>query len=840
MDFFGDQITEIRIDEKYSNFLKSKDVNRKEGKTEPAIRQKTFLTKDFLDRVKGQSRFTSSGEILPQNCRLYKPLSNKTAILVVEDTPRIRTISVNINMEAAITRLKKTGKLIEYGFRDFLTKNTLPYRFTLSFPYVVYIATLHGIGRRVYVDSFQVYYRLSPITSLSDYLLINNLPNSDTNQFVCLGGGNSEYGSLYSSFNRALEKFWVNTFNTDYIYNYQKYENVPEICDFLNWLYNTNRDPLFVFDIPWIRNQFTLGEIINYMEEDYRDEGIRLNYNSLSTIFTRPYEPEDLQQEEGKDAVLDGICNSMFLKERELSVGEKVWVEGKEYYVYSFIGRNSGKPTFIQLEDEEGKLSKIELTEEIIYSFDEQLDKTEFLDSVKLSGGQTVKVGDVVLVDFPQKMYKKVDKIRVARDGLIEVRLLGEYYIAKNLQAKFIDLEKFEFNSVKLEKGEKYLLTSDLRGFPCSYYEEVEFKEAAPSPTGRIVLKFEYVKSKEKVSLDASRKKGDIFTQRGLSSTKVFRVGRKLFTNGNKSVLLSKRGAFFPRGQSSTSTFDCELAKREIVKDNEIEITSFDLDINFKVGEKVVVSNWNDLPQMLKVWTITGFKFSGNVLQIELQHKQEKMSVAYIDFEPSSRQVEVGLIRKVVNEFGGIKAGTKIRAKEKGIPNFPKKDVNIIIAFIVDTGGHPLVLCSNCCTLWMFDLTEKFELVPIESTLWKDLEHAPINLNRIRIQFGDMFKYASSFTSIFTHYMYTLSSYNGRESLFRIEDYSSIAASYSGLDRVTTRRTSNRYGFITPRYTEAQTLAFTIRRMLPNFHGLYTEVPESYTAFLIDGRLLNV
>lgn len=835
--FLDDEvISEIRIDEKYSSFLRCKDIDSKKGETEPIIRQKTYLTGDFLSRLKNQSRFTSFGEILPQNCRLYKPLSNKVTLLVAEDSPQIRTISVNINMEGALARLKKTGKLIEYGFRDFLRKNSMPYKFTLSFPYVVYIATLQGFGRKVYVETFQVYYRLSPITSLSDYLLINNLPNSDKNQFVCLGSsGNESYGSLSYAFNRALERFWVNAFNTDYIYNYKSYEDVPEICDFLNWFYNTNRDPLFVFNVPWTKNKSTLGEIISRLEENYRDEGgMRLNYSLLSRIFTRPHEPQSLQ-EEGKDAIYDGICDSIFLGGKELSVGEKVQFEDKEFYVYSFIGRDSKKPISVQLEDKEGNLSRRELTREVIDFLNKQLDKTKFLDSAKLSDGQVVKIGDVVLVDFPQKMYKKVEKIRIARDGLIEVKLLDDYYIAKNLQAKFIDLEKFEFNSVKLEKGKKYFITTS-RGFPCSCYDEVKFNEASPTPSGKIGLRFECIVSKERMTLDASKTKSDVFVQSGLSSTKVFRVGRELCTNNNESVLLSEKGVFFSK--SSVRTFDSELAKSEVIRDNEIEITSFDLNINFKVGEKVVVASWDNLPQMLKVWTIIGFKLSGNVLEIELQHEQEKISVAYIDFD--SKQVEVGLIRKVVNELDGIEAGTKIRAKEVGISNFPKKDTNRIIAFIVDTGGPPLVLCSNCCTLWIFDLIQKFELIPVESTLWKDLEDAPINLSRMRVQTGDMFKYRSSFGSRDTYYLCVLNDHHdiSSRSLFRIGEYSSIV-SYFGFDRINWPRTSNRYGFITPRYTETYELDFRKKRVFPNFHGLYTEVPESYLTFLIDRRLLD-
>ena len=55
-----------------------------------------------------------------------------------------------------------------------------------------------------------------------------------------------------------------------------------------------------------------------------------------------------------------------------------------------------------------------------------------------------------------------------------------------------------------------------------------------------------------------------------------------------------------------------------------------------------------------------------------------------------------------------------------------------------NTGGEPLVLCSNGCTLWFSDLINKFDLITIKDEKWKTLEHAELDQSKIKIQPGDI------------------------------------------------------------------------------------------------------
>ncbi len=137
---------------------------------------------------------------------------------------------------------------------------------------------------------------------------------------------------------------------------------------------------------------------------------------------------------------------------------------------------------------------------------------------------------------------------------------------------------------------------------------------------------------------------------------------------------------------------------------------------------------------------IQAFKFnesSGNITFILADRDGNLHQEKYVDGQNGF--IYVGRIRKITNTFGKLTAGTKIKCKEAGIPHFPMKDVNIIIGFITDTDGpDPLVLCSNCCTLWYSDVLSKFQKITMKAKKWASLKHAPIDVSKIKYQAGDL------------------------------------------------------------------------------------------------------
>jgi hypothetical protein len=141
---------------------------------------------------------------------------------------------------------------------------------------------------------------------------------------------------------------------------------------------------------------------------------------------------------------------------------------------------------------------------------------------------------------------------------------------------------------------------------------------------------------------------------------------------------------------------------------------------------------------MLRVKTIVGIvkDDSGN---IDFVLEDKNKNVTTTRYVSEYVNVRIGTVRNVVNEYEGLKSGMKIIAKESGISGFLKKNVNIIVGFIIDSGAkEPFVLCSNCMTLWYSDVIEKFNIIEKTDSTWQKMPHSPIDITKIKIQTGDI------------------------------------------------------------------------------------------------------
>ncbi|MHA1802240.1 MAG: hypothetical protein ACTSWJ_10930, partial [Candidatus Heimdallarchaeaceae archaeon] len=247
------------------------------------------------------------------------------------------------------------------------------------------------------------------------------------------------------------------------------------------------------------------------------------------------------------------------------------------------------------------------------------------------------------------------------------------------------------------------------------------------------------------------------------------------------------------------------------------------VDQEYKIGETVICVDFRDPVETLRVKDITSFirnKETGNI-DFVLKDKDGKVTThKYIDGTRGT--IHTGSIRKIVSNINGVYSGTKIVAKESGRSCFPKKATNIIIGFITDTGGEPMVLCSNCATLWFSDL-ENFELYEMGSERWKTLEHAPIEMSKIRPQSGDTLLGDGVYTGDNHYYLSFLEGY----SRFRFipENYVNVMGLYA-----------DSYAY--DKYTEQHTLFSTLPAPriqknestfpgIPNMFGLVHERPSS-------------
>ena len=146
--------------------------------TEPRTIISSCRPQTLLEKV---TKNISVDEILPKNCRYIKK-NTDGYLLIIEEDPQIRTISSIKDITYDLEQHKRTGKFEEYGLEAYENISP-PYRFTLSFPFIVYFIKL-DLNMRF--TNMRLFFRLHPITSLSDYLLKPCLPNVNSDYLVCL------------------------------------------------------------------------------------------------------------------------------------------------------------------------------------------------------------------------------------------------------------------------------------------------------------------------------------------------------------------------------------------------------------------------------------------------------------------------------------------------------------------------------------------------------------------------------------------------------------------------------------------------------------------------------
>ena len=165
--------------------------------------------------------------------------------------------------------------------------------------------------------------------------------------------------------------------------------------------------------------------------------------------------------------------------------------------------------------------------------------------------------------------------------------------------------------------------------------------------------------------------------------------------------------------------------------------------------------------------------------------------------------------------------------------------MNIIIGFITDTGGdEPLVLCSNCQTIWFNDMIANFKRVTMRSKNWATLDHAPIDLSRIKPQAGDLLNGTNQYSQDLGYVgAYTPDYKNVRAQV--LEYYTAYPESY-GIDSAFSKEYVYE-GILNPRLSPTQIKEYGFIKGFPNFHGLFYHSPAANTRFINEpGRILNV
>jgi hypothetical protein len=725
------EVNQLVIDETTTTLISSKrkGIN---SVYKPYKKIFSIPTKNFCDRL---DRCLSSTELLPRNVRYYIS-SHRGSMLVIEEEPCVRSINVDYNFESDIENLKVTGKLEEFGYTDFL-KDMPPYRFTLSFPYVVYVLQVLPFPHTPSAK-LCVFYRSAPLTSLYDSLFKCNLLNVDSKSFCCLGHIEvPKDADLNTKVNMILDSFWNSTFNREIRDCYNSYEQNAHLSTFLHWQYYSSKDPMFIMSEEFIASEHTVVSAIGGF--DYDGEGGRKLLDSYKSIADLLFDENSVRNEDGS---LYSVSQMPLVKDGSLLLdsGEEIVLYNEKCFVVDFL-RNEKSFIKIRVETQKSGVIDVNLTPAVIKSLVSQIKDRKYVESITVKDRE-IKPGRVIRFNGPCEEYTTVvRKILKDRDGSFLTKCGRDYYLLENIDFEIFDENQVGLRGIKLEKGKKYVvMASRSEHFPYFYKTE--------TPGAVVYNGFTNIDDDDAVCLKFgdsgiiefdSLKNYNIFPEEGIEKLEVARYGRRLLEGCSR---VRGNGLYAKSIKSLTSQVVSKLTK-EITEKQELLIQSYDFDIKFSVGDKVVVPDWSRPETVTQIRTITGFRTGPNSESINIisvgNEGEAVFERKYLDFSDIAR-VNVGSVRKISEEFNGIKAGFKMVAKVRGVQNFMKKDCYNVIGFLTDTGnGIPLMLCSNLCTIWCIkeDL-EKFDFFVPSSSKFNRLQVSQPLLNSSSFQPGDL------------------------------------------------------------------------------------------------------
>ena len=734
-------IEEIRINQYYASKIRSDYPKELDKDSEPKTRQSNIRSEVLFTKIMDRIAPNQATSLIPPNCRFMKTYSDHTMV-IIEEQPAMRSIRVRMDMYDERESLKSKGQWEEFGYKKFFEENSNPYTFMLAMPYVIHVLLFTNDNK---FHEGSIYFRPKSLLGMGDQLYIAPLLNVSANMGICYG--DEVYRDLPTSLARAsdyvVRNFWSSTFNPDYIDNYYKYKHIAGVCNYFTWQYYSSTNPMFIYNVDWIPYSKNISEVIAYKENRSKLKKQDLGFHTLNDLFKKAIKtgqsivPPRTRLEK---PLLYDICNGWNAEPNLLlHVGDPLnYSRGRVAYIDSFIGvQGALQPYFIRLQVDD-KIVTLKLNSKIKRFIARKVKEIRYEAQLETPNGIIIKAGDVISIKskLGTETYKKVHYIRKAIDNKIEVRMGSEFFFADTFdwtKVKKIDLEKpiIDGQTIDFSTTYKYMMTDYYNPAPVVRVADVTFDEISASTNGNLVANFSNINTSEihKVNLSSTkhrdRKLYPVDEMQELPY--VYFIGRSLKTTQNRlsgNIVRSYKhkdiGIVINNKDRLHVPCYTDTIKEFISTDGKhFHAESYNCNIDFHIGDKVIVTDWRHPLSILQIKTIEGFILNDrdHTIDFALVDKHGKITnQKYVNCDRGL--ILVGKIRKVTNKIDRVTAGTKIIAKESSISCFPKKDVNIIVAFIIDTGGEPLVLCSNGHTLWYTDMLEKFERVSKKAKRW--------------------------------------------------------------------------------------------------------------------------
>jgi hypothetical protein len=668
-----------------------------------------IYTKQFVKELSSTFDNRNLNILLPRNCRFYMKKRQREYILI-EEPPQIRTITVTANFSLLLDKIDRDGDIEKYGItksmidRDVVRK----YRFNLSFPYILYMLLLDN--KNIYNTS--LYYRLSPIVSSSDYLLQPNLLNVENNTCaICMGEMDLDKNlpiSLY--IDSIISSFWSTEFNMDILTSYNAYQNIPFVNNLFEWQYHTSKNPLFIYQVPWIKRDSLRATMTNIFTSYLRSSNEDIFNDSINMLHDIEYNKSVLlntNSEMMEEKFYSHYYNNGVVHE-ELRSGDKVELDGKKFRIEYF--NYDQFQVIINLLDEENNLVRLELTPTIAKKIIDLKGDENTYKQVALSNGKIVKVGDIVsIMEFGYPTYKEINKITkyAGGDGFQLYDTNGRmYYYTTDMTV--VDISKIRFKGIQIVEGKNYcVLDNSSNTMYHGVASKIEISEFGKS------LMFSISDKNRPYFLDIPNYRTDIDIIQEESSLEkgVWCIGPYL---NYSNEILKYNGLIYI---SPYSIKDEEIIRGHIwkmIEDKKLRIITFGSDISFDIGNKVVIADWEKgIDFMTTIFEIEDFIIEDDIVYVVVKDKESSVfHIPYINL--NNLQINISLIRKVSLLYENNRAGVCISPNTR-VYGFTKKMVLRIVAFLIDTSMSPLVLLSDLSTI-TYENLKNFDIVNKEPT----------------------------------------------------------------------------------------------------------------------------
>lgn len=853
---------EIRINNAYASCLKSVYEDNDEHKeSTPIVRQSLLTTSKYLEKMQNLFTQTTEPNILPPNCRYLETLNGHT-LVVIEEPPAYRTITVDSSFDNDL-HLLGDEKLKKYNIDKYfyIGNANRPFKFTLALPYVIFIILISDKNE---LSAGRVYFRKSRMIGLGDSLYLAPLMNISNSNYICFGSGNVPRGlTINRTIEETIGKFWSSTFNTDYTCNYNAYNNVQYVNTYIEWQAMSKINPLFIYQVDWIDTHKTISNSIDNIKNNYYlHEKNSIHFQTLEDLFTRPIKMKGSGAPSEDKAMFYDVAQSLSLSnDIYVSIGDSFMWGANLVYLDSLIGHRTGIEK-LRLNLPNGKYINVKNNKSVRNYVLNAIRKLRYETHGVMKNGVVIKENDIVIIELNgRNFYRKVGPIRKNMDGLIEGKLGKDFFILENIEGKIFNIEKdIYYDGLKMDIGNNYILVETQKTPFNKLARLSKFTGFNITDGSMNTIVMEFVTREDdryniELNMETLKPRRDnvrLFDVKTLETLpSVFMIGTHIFSykviGGSRQPFVLKTPdciiSDLDFSDVDQMTFG-EILENILINDgNTFQVNGFDLTINFSIGDRVVVADWLNPENMLIPKTIMGFKVDreNETIDFILQDRNNNITPVRYFTRTVGRHVtyniKVGKIRKIVSQYNNVLAGTKIKSKTGHVPQFPKKNVNIIIGFITDTGiDEPLVLCSNCCTLWFNDCIRDFDFIPMTSPKWKKMDHVAVDISTIKLQPGDIL---SSTDDKITYLLTNRPGYRLGFGYLNLNQYHQ--GPYINHFDNYVRDRSKLDCIINPRASKIELERAMNFKGTYNLHGVYCESRTSYLNFKANGRIrMNV